>query len=96
MLPPDYMVDALLVQGNGSQLFRKKTMGRSDHLEHPSKYNILVNSNCHGEYTQYWKNKGQEIASKATGTLFTHVSFNMWWKRVIGKCLLIPSYSCLL
>lgn len=96
MLPLDYMAHALLVQGNSSQL--TETIGHSGHLEHLFKCNMLVNLNYQSEGKHHTahtalEKQEQEIASKATGTLFTHLSFNRQCKSK-GECLFIYCLMC--
>lgn len=72
------MAHDLLLQGNCPQL--PQTTRHTVHLEHRFK-NILVNLNDRSEGERHTvhtalEKQGQEIASKATATPFTHVSFN--------------------
>lgn len=82
------MAHALLVQGNSSQL--TETIGHSGHQEHLFKCNMLVNLSYQSEGKHHTahtvlEKQGQEIASKATGTLFTHLSFNRQCKSQKGN-----------
>lgn len=82
----DYMAHSLLLQGNC--LWLRETIRHSSHLEHLFICNMLANLNDQSEgkhrtvHTVLEKKQGQEIASKATGTLITYFRFNRPRKRL--------------